>query len=60
MFPTKHLISRKRDIGTVKPRYPDILQTRKKCRHKWSVAVTRVGETYVYKRAVFFTNLKEF
>ena len=32
---------------TVEPRYPDTFRTRKKCRHKRSVAVTGVGETHV-------------
>ena len=40
--------------GTVEPRYPDTLWTRKKCRHKRSVVVTGAGETC----AVFFMNLK--
>ena len=37
----------------VEPRYPDTLRARKKCRHKRSVAVTRVKETYVYKKLYF-------
>ena len=39
--------------STVEPRYPDTLQNRKKCRHKRSVEVTGVGETYVYKKMYF-------
>ena len=39
--------------GTVEPRYCDTLQTRKKYRHKRSVAVTGVGETHVYKKLYF-------
>ena len=31
--------------NTVEPRYPDTLRTRKKCRHKRSIAVIGVGET---------------
>ena len=42
-----------RILNTVEPRYPDTLRTRKKCRHKRSVAVTGVGETYVYKKLYF-------
>ena len=38
---------------TVKPRYPDTLRTRKECRHKRSVEVTGVEETYVYKKLYF-------
>ena len=40
--------------NTVKPHYPDTLQTRKKCHHKRSVAVTGVGEIYVYKSCIFY------
>ena len=43
---------------TVTPHYLNTVWTRRKCRHKWSVAVTEVGETYVYKRAVFFYEFK--
>ena len=46
--------------NTVEPRYPDTLRTRKKYRHKRSVAVTGVGETYVYKKLFFFMNLRKF
>ena len=38
---------------TVESRYPDTLRTRKKFRHKRSVTVTGVGETYNYKKLYF-------
>lgn len=33
----------------VEPCYPNTLRNRKKCHGKQSVAITRVGEKYVYK-----------
>ena len=41
------------NINTVEPRYLDTLWTKKKCRHKRSVAAAGVGETYVYKKQYF-------
>ena len=43
----------KKKKNTVEPRYSDTLRTRKKCHHKRSVAITGVGETYVYKKLYF-------
>ena len=44
-------------IYKVKPRYPDTLWTRKNCRHKQSVTVTRVRETCVYKKLCSYNSL---
>ena len=38
---------------TVELHYPETLWTGKKGHHKRSVAVTGVGETYVYKKLYF-------
>ena len=40
-------------LTTVEPRYPDTLQTRKKCCHKRSVVVTGVGETNAFLKLYF-------
>ena len=45
--------------NAVEPRYPDTLRTRKKCRHKRSVAATGVGEIYVFKK-LYFIYIYEF
>ena len=50
----------KNERSTVEPRYPDTLRTRENRRHKRSVAVTGVGETYVYKKLNFFIILRQF
>ena len=47
-------------LSTVEPRNPDSLRTRKMCRYKRSVAVTGVGETFVYKKLYFFMDLRQF
>ena len=46
------------DIRTVKPRYPDTLQTRKKCRHERSVAVIGVTGYRVFIKSCIFYEFK--